>query len=177
MEEVLEEFVLALRRSGVRISVAECIDAMRAVELVGYADRQLLREALSGVLAKSSDEKEVFTITFERFFSSESFPDPHQDIEEDTFMRVDLRASDSTLTRLLVSGTPADLVMSVREAARAVDVTGIRFFYQRGPYIYRILHQMGLEGLDHDIEMAHGEEWAGIPKAGGDFGVGEEQTH
>ena len=43
MEEVLEEFVLALRRSGVRISVAECVDAMRAVDLVGYADRQLLR--------------------------------------------------------------------------------------------------------------------------------------
>jgi uncharacterized protein with von Willebrand factor type A (vWA) domain len=157
VEEVLEEFVLALRSSGVRISVAECIDAMRAVELVGYGDRQLLREALSGVLAKSSDEKEVFTITFERFFSSEGFPDPCQDIE-DTSIRVDLRASDSSLTRLLVSGTPADLIMSVREAARAVDVSGIRFFYQRGPYIQRILRQMGLEGLNDDIEMAHGDD-------------------
>ncbi|MGA2733177.1 MAG: VWA domain-containing protein [Syntrophobacteraceae bacterium] len=158
MEEVLEEFVLALRSSGVLISVAECIDAMRAVDLVGYADRQLLREALSGVLAKSSDEKQVFTITFERFFSSEGFPDPCQGIE-DTSIRVDLRASDSTLTRLLVSGTPADLVMSVREGARAVDVATIGFFFQ-GPYIRRILHQMGLEGLNHDIEMAHGEDGA-----------------
>ena len=114
-------------------------------------------EALSSVLAKSSDEKEVFKITFERFFSSEGFPDPCQGIE-DTSIRLDLRASDSTLTRLLVSGTTADLAMSVREAARAVDVTGIRFFFQRGPYIQRILHHMGLAGLDHDIEMAHGED-------------------
>lgn len=157
MEKVLEEFVLALRRSGVRVSVAECINAMRVVELVGYADRQLLGEALSGVLAKSSDEKQVFTITFERFFSSEGFPDPRQGIE-DTSIRADLRASDSMLTRLLVSGTPADLLMSMQEAARAVDVPGIRFFFQRGPYIQRILHQMGLEGLNHDIEMAHGED-------------------
>ena len=140
-----------------RISVAECVDAMRAVDLVGYADRQRLGEALSSVLAKSSDEKEVFKITFERFFSSEGFPDPCQGIE-DASIRLDLRASDSTLTGLLVSGTTADLAMSVREAARAVDVAGIRFFFQRGPYIQRILHHMGLAGLDHDIEMAHGKD-------------------
>jgi len=62
MDRVLEDFITTLRRSGVRISVSESLDAARALQLVGYDDRNLLENSLSVALAKSAQEKEIFSI-------------------------------------------------------------------------------------------------------------------
>jgi len=68
MDRTLESFILALRGSGVRVSVAESIDAMHVTDLIGYGDRGTLKSALSAALAKTLAEKEVFHLTFDRFF-------------------------------------------------------------------------------------------------------------
>ena len=52
MQETLEQFVRALRAADVRVSPAEAIDAARAARAVGYADRQLFKDALCVTLAK-----------------------------------------------------------------------------------------------------------------------------
>ena len=69
MDQVLEDFISALRGSGIRISISESTDALRAVELMGYQDREVLKDALSVALAKSQTEKEIFEACFERFFA------------------------------------------------------------------------------------------------------------
>src|SRR5215207_4606161 len=69
----LLDFVRAARSAGLRVSPAESIDAARAVEVVGLADRERLRDTLSLVLAKTADEKARFDTCFDRFFSREGF--------------------------------------------------------------------------------------------------------
>ena len=71
MDRTLTHFIAALRNAEVRISPAETLDAMNAVELVGYRDRVFLKDSLSLVLPKTADEKETFDTTFDQFFSFE----------------------------------------------------------------------------------------------------------
>ena len=71
MDRTLTQFIAALRNAEVRVSTAETLDAMNAVELVGYRDRHLLKNSLSLVLPKTADEKDSFGATFDQFFSFE----------------------------------------------------------------------------------------------------------
>ena len=71
MDRTLTHFIAALRNAEVRVSPAETLDAMNAVELVGYRDRDFLKDSLSLVLPKTADEKDTFDTTFDQFFSFE----------------------------------------------------------------------------------------------------------
>ena len=71
MDRTLTSFIAALRNAEVRVSTAETLDALNAVELVGYRDRQLLKNTLSLMLPKTVDEKDAFADTFDRFFAFE----------------------------------------------------------------------------------------------------------
>lgn len=68
MDRTLTSFISALRTAEVRISPAETLDALSAVELTGYQDREFLKNTLALVLPKTIDEKETFDSTFEEFF-------------------------------------------------------------------------------------------------------------
>lgn len=73
MTEVLGDFIRALRAADVRVSTSESIDAGNVVDVVGFGNRSVLRDALSQVLAKSEDEKQSFDETFDRFFAFDQF--------------------------------------------------------------------------------------------------------
>jgi uncharacterized protein len=73
MSEVLGDFIRALRSADIRVSTSESIDAGNVIDLVGFDDRQTLKDALSQVLAKSDDEKQAFAETFDTYFSFEQF--------------------------------------------------------------------------------------------------------
>jgi len=73
MDKVLQNLIVALRGSGVRISVSESMDAMNAACLTGYSDRERLKDSLSATLAKSQHEKEIFDTCFGRFFPLTDF--------------------------------------------------------------------------------------------------------
>ena len=65
----ITDFVVELRAAGVRISVAETIDAMHAVAAAGLA-RGRMREALAASLIKDEADRAAFDATFARFFAS-----------------------------------------------------------------------------------------------------------
>src|SRR6201985_55241 len=69
MRDNLHRFFRAARGAGVHVSPAESIDAMRAVEKVGFAERTILRDTLLLTLAKSEDEKKALGACFDLFFS------------------------------------------------------------------------------------------------------------
>src|SRR5262249_61209561 len=82
--EPLRQFLQAARSAGMRVSAAEGIDAARAVQVIGYADRTLLKDTLSLVLAKTPDEKHLFDECFDLYFKRDSLvsdddPDPRPD--------------------------------------------------------------------------------------------------
>jgi uncharacterized protein with von Willebrand factor type A (vWA) domain len=70
MDRLLTTFIHALRNADVRISTAETLDALKAVDLVGYRDRALLKNSLALVLPKTQDEKVAFDTCFDQFFAA-----------------------------------------------------------------------------------------------------------
>ena len=67
LRDQLVSFIAALRDAGVRISVAESIDAMNAVAAVGL-ERARMHEALAAALIKDEADRAIFDESFNRFF-------------------------------------------------------------------------------------------------------------
>ena len=59
-----------MRAAGVRVSMAESMDAMRAVEVLGVADKELFRQSMRATLIKESDDFAVFEELFPLYFGS-----------------------------------------------------------------------------------------------------------
>ncbi|MFI5675153.1 vWA domain-containing protein [Streptomyces cellulosae] len=66
--ERLASLVGALRAHGVRIGTGETVDAARAVEALGLADRELLREGLAATLLHGTAQRPVFDPVFDLYF-------------------------------------------------------------------------------------------------------------
>ncbi|MEV5174295.1 VWA domain-containing protein [Streptomyces flaveolus] len=58
----------ALRAHGVRIGTGETVDAARAVEALGLADRERLREGLAATLLHGPGQRAVFDSVFDLYF-------------------------------------------------------------------------------------------------------------
>ncbi len=70
MDDRIVEFVRGLRAAGVRVSMAESVDAMRATAVVGVNDKDLFRESLRATLVKEVDDFPVFNELFPLYFGS-----------------------------------------------------------------------------------------------------------
>ena len=69
MRDVALRFINDLRAAGLRISISESMDAMRAVAAVGI-ERDPLREALAASLVKEEEDRPLFDEMFARFFAA-----------------------------------------------------------------------------------------------------------
>ncbi|MFD4568827.1 VWA domain-containing protein [Streptomyces sp. NPDC058467] len=66
--ERLTGLVAALRSHGVRIGTGETVDAAQALEALGLADRELLREGLAATLLHGTGQRRVFDPVFDVYF-------------------------------------------------------------------------------------------------------------
>ena len=79
MERSLHRFVRLLRLRGVRVSVTEALDAMRAAAVPGsLADRETLRCVLRVALVKDRRDGELFDELFDRYFRLEPIAAPER---------------------------------------------------------------------------------------------------
>jgi len=79
VERSLHRFVRILRLRGVRVSVTETLDAMRAAAQRGaLADRETLRCVLRVALVKDRRDEEVFDELFDRYFRLEPVAAPER---------------------------------------------------------------------------------------------------
>ena len=78
LRDTLVDFVKVLRTSDVKVSPAETLDAMETLDLVGFEDRQFLKNSLSLVLSKNPEEKDSYETCFERFFTTQKMADLNQ---------------------------------------------------------------------------------------------------
>lgn len=62
------EFVEALRRAGLPVSLAEHLDAARAVQALGIGDREALRQALAATLVKRQSHRANFDVVYDLYF-------------------------------------------------------------------------------------------------------------
>jgi len=149
LDRTLENFITALRRSGVRISVAETMDALRAVELSGYSDRRVLKDFLSASLAKSMPEKEIFDVCFSRFFALDYITGEDFLLENESLPPT--FQGEAPLTQIFLSGDVGGLAMALRAAGERADIRSIQSWTQKGLFMQRLFQELGLEGLNRDI--------------------------
>lgn len=167
--EPLRRFLQVARGAGLRVSAAEGIDAARAVDLVGFADRVVLKDTLGLLLAKTPDEKALYDEAFELYFKRDEFAgkDPAaSDDDEDAAPGQEPSSSPAngpggngmggqggqSLGQLLADDDRAALATAMEQAARETGIENIRFFTQKNLYARRILDRMGLRALERDIE-------------------------
>jgi len=177
MTQILSDFILALRAADVRVSTAESIDAAATLDVIGFEQRDVVKEALSQVLAKTDEDKTRFRQCFDRFFAFEhvegTLSESNNPIES-VSKNADNSGEDKS--ELGYIGTPTDkgllsalgdadagaLQQAIATAARNVRLPNIRIFTQRGMYIRRMLEDMGIDEVDDKIfELARSEKTYG----------------
>ena len=157
--EPLRRFLQVARRAGLRISAAEGIDAARAVDLIGFSDRTMLKDTLALVLAKTADEKALYDETFELYFMRDEFARgqsakavsvpaaggvPSHTPDEPNAARY----MEPSLSELLERDDRAALATALEVAAREVGIEKIRLLTQKNLYTRLILERMGLREIE-----------------------------
>lgn len=74
MDDRIVAFIQALRAAGVRVSLAESTDGMRAIEVLGIQDREQFRAALRSTLVKEHADFTTFDDLFPVFFAAGAPP-------------------------------------------------------------------------------------------------------
>jgi len=82
MERIVASFVAELRKSGIRVSPGESLDAVQALGLCGMNGRRSSRRLLRLTLVKNVNDIPTFNEVFNRFFSRFQFVDPETDLPE-----------------------------------------------------------------------------------------------
>ncbi|KXS45824.1 MAG: VWA containing CoxE family protein [Candidatus Frackibacter sp. T328-2] len=70
VENNIVKFIQILRNLGIRISLAESIEALEALKLVDIIKKEEVRTTLCSLLVKDSYEKKIFDKAFDSFFVS-----------------------------------------------------------------------------------------------------------
>jgi hypothetical protein len=68
VENNIIKFIQILRNLGIRISLAESIEVMKALKLMDIINKEEIRITLRSLLVKTNYEKEIFDKAFESFF-------------------------------------------------------------------------------------------------------------
>ena len=141
MQRTLENFLRALRDNEVAVSPAEAIDAHCALVEIGYADRNLLRDALCVTLAKGEEEVVRFEHCFDTFFERAAA----KPIGEPDGPPIE-GAPD--LVNQVLQGDEAALSQAMEAAGARVGAGNIRLATQRNLLVRRVLDAMGLRELE-----------------------------
>ncbi len=146
-----------------RVSAAEGIDAARAVQMIGYADRDILKDSLGLILAKTPEEKAAYEEAFELYFKRDDLG-AQDEAESDEQKRPWQQqqgqqggegmggSGGQSLGQLLEQDDRAALATAMEQAARESGIENIRFFTQKNLYARRILDRMGLRQVERDME-------------------------
>ena len=155
MQSTMEDFLRALRASDVRVTPAEAIDAHQAIDVVGYADRELFRDALCSTLAKTESEVARFDEVFDNFFKREAPPPPPAEGDPGLAAQaLEDGEEGADLAQMLLNNDASGLAQALEEAARRAGVNEIRLATQRSRYTRRILDEMGLADIERILARA-----------------------
>lgn len=158
LENRVIEFIRGLRASGVRVSIAESMDAMNAIGIMGVVDKEMFRQALRATLVKESDNFAIFNELFALYFGSDG-PPLQNAMEEmgpqdQQMLKAALSAMSGRLQQLLdwLTGGQGPTKEELDELARR---SGARWANTPGEARWvsrRMLRQMGYQHLEEQIQ-------------------------
>ena len=180
MQQRIIEFTNLLRKSGIRVSVAEGIDAFMALDALSIEDRGVFRDALRASMVKRGDEIATFDELFDLYWSGfydnlrDSFGNLGDQMGE---MGIDLEALMAQmaemmegmdgnvdlgeLAKALLTQDLAALENMIREAAEQAGTDRIENMLQVGFFSRRTNEQLDLDGAGGELE-ALAEKLAGM---------------
>src|SRR3989442_2185365 len=160
MDAKLVEFSNLLRQNGLRVSLAESMDMLRALEVVGLPDRQTVRATLRATMVKRSVDLPIFETLFDLFFSGladaikelTAATASALEMSEEEFQRFldqlkqrleEVGTELSPLARALLEADSGRLEKLLREAAEQAGVGGIHHGFPEGALPHRGRHVLG----------------------------------
>jgi uncharacterized protein len=154
MDNRVVEFVSALRSRGVRVSLAESADSLRAIEAIGVWDRQLFKNALKATLIKEPADVPTFEQLFPMFFHGEGAPlQPPQGLSKEQQQQLQntleqLKQQIRELMKMLANGErPSDeqLEKYAQQAGISSQMRNMRMNQKTQQWLTeRMLREMGL---------------------------------
>lgn len=169
MQKKILEFANLLRKSGVRVSVAEAIDAFTALDELSFDDREIFRDALRSTMVKRSEDVSTYDQLFDLFWSGfydnlrESFEEATQGLREGASYEELLNAIQqglqglegeldlSDLARALLTADLDQLEHLIREASDAAGTQRIENLLQIGFFTRRTMERMNAEGAGREL--------------------------
>lgn len=174
MEQRVVEFAEVLRQNGLKVSISETSDAVRALADLGVEDRSLTRAALKSSLCKRAADSAIFDRAFDFFFSGAS--KTLENIEQSLLARIQeagllegddlamivwmldrLAGQMTPMTEAALNGDRGRLAQIFRNAALQVDFSRIQNALQTGFYSRRLLSGAGGEGMRSDLASIESE--------------------
>ncbi|HIM00243.1 MAG TPA: hypothetical protein EYG46_04500, partial [Myxococcales bacterium] len=171
MQSKVVEFTNLLRKSGIRVSVAEGINAFEALDELSIDDRDLFKDALRTTMVKRGDEIATFDQLFDLFWSGfydslrDSFGDIGEkmagmDIDIDQLMQqiaemleqMDGNVDLGELAKALLTQDLSQLENMIRDAAEQAGTGNIENMLQVGFFSRRTTEGMGVEGAGQELE-------------------------
>ena len=171
MQKKVVEFTNLLRKSGIRVSVAECIDAFNALDELPLEDREIFRDALQAAMVKRGDEIPAYNELFDLFWSGfydnlkdafgnmeGSLGEMGIDLEQllaqlaEMMQQMDGDMDLGELAKALLTQDLSELENMIRQAAEQAGTARIENMLQVGFFSRRTTEQLGLEGAQQELE-------------------------
>ncbi len=161
MNKRMVDFIRALRAAGVRISLAESLDAMHGVEAVGIGARDPFKSALRTTLVKEARDQEKFDYYFPLFFGSQTpqmqdamqnmTPDQQQMMQQAMqALMGDMQALRELLQQLM-NGQPFDQ-NQLDQAGQQAGMEQASDMYQRPWFERRVRRELNMQMMQKLIE-------------------------
>ena len=178
MLNLLGDFIGELRAAGLAVSMSEHVDSAKAMEVIDLSDRSMVKSSLAATLVKDGDHLPVFNTAFEVFFSTRSWDNASQFMDEDLAgeLERDAAAGASGPGQSRGEGGGASSSLSAQELAELLfralrdgDRDALRFAAAESVmryagmepgrpvggtyYLYRTLRSLDLEALEHRLTL------------------------
>ena len=159
MDKRVVEFIRGLRAAGVRVSLAESVDAMNAVAALGVADKAVFRASLRATLVKDSDDFVAFDELFPLYFGSGGPPLQNglEDLspDEQQMLKMALSALSGRLQQLLdwLTSGNGPTKEELEELARRSGAGWADSQREARWVTRRMLQQMGFAHLEEQLRQ------------------------
>lgn len=165
----IADFIGALRESGLPVSPAESLDAIKAIKLLGLHSRDTAKTVLALTLVKRQADQVIYDELFDLYFagvekakvldevnqvdtnSAESSDNASVAKSEQAEAGVNnsLASASSALGQALQS--QADMSLAIAQAAVTEKLSSIVLFTQKNHFAYKIMQRLGDEALSAEI--------------------------
>jgi len=168
MDDRLVEFSNLLRQNGLRISLTESMDSLRALDVVGLPDKETVRAALRATMVKRTVDLPTFEQLFDLFFSGladsirqiTNATATSMNLDDAEFQKLldelkrrleEMGAELSPLAQALLEADSGTLAKMLREAAEQANLGQIQHGFQEGRFAHALAAALGLSGVTAEL--------------------------